>query len=60
MPKRMECGKLREATTPIHPSKTANLVPVFAMKDLPLGKTAALMSEFPVKQNTPMMMFIKS
>ena len=31
--------KQREATTSIIPSKTATLVPEFAMKDLPLGRT---------------------
>ena len=31
------------------PSKTATLVPKFAVKDLPLGITAALISEFAVK-----------
>ena len=31
------------------PSKTANQVPEFAMEDLPLGRIAALVPEFPVK-----------
>ena len=31
------------------PSKTANLVPEFAVEDLPLGRTAALVPEFAVK-----------
>ena len=31
------------------PSKTANLVPEFAVEDLPLGRTAALLPEFAVK-----------
>ena len=31
------------------PSKTATLVPEFAVEDLPLGRTAALESEFAVK-----------
>ena len=31
------------------PSKTATLVPEFAVKDLPLGPTAALLPEFAVK-----------
>ena len=31
------------------PSKTATLVPEFAVEDLPLGRTAALVSEFAVK-----------
>ena len=31
------------------PSKTATLVPEFAVKDLPLGRTAALVPEFAVK-----------
>ena len=31
------------------PSKTANLVPEFAVEDLPLGRSAALMLELAVK-----------
>ena len=31
------------------PSKTATLVPKFAMEDLPLGRIAALVPEFAVK-----------
>ena len=31
------------------PSKTATLVPEFAVKDLPLGRTVALVPEFEVK-----------
>ena len=31
------------------PSKTATLVPEFAVEDLPLGRTEALVSEFPMK-----------
>ena len=31
------------------PSKTATLVPEFAVEDLPLGRTAALVPEFAVK-----------
>ena len=31
------------------PSKTATLVPEFALEDLPLGRTAALVPEFAVK-----------
>ena len=31
------------------PSKTATLVPEFAVEDLPLGRTAALMPEYTVK-----------
>ena len=31
------------------PSKTADLVPEFAVEDLPLSKTAALVPEFAVK-----------
>ena len=31
------------------PSKTATLVPEFAMEDLPLGRIAALVPEFAVK-----------
>ena len=30
------------------PSKTATLVPEFVVEDLPSGRTAALVSEFPV------------
>ena len=32
------------------PSKTASLVPEFAMEDLPLDRTAALVPEFAVKE----------
>ena len=39
-------GKLPHLFTP---SKTATLVPEFAVEDLPLGKTVALVTEFPVK-----------
>ena len=31
------------------PSKTATLIPEFAVEDLPLGTTAALLPEFAVK-----------
>ena len=31
------------------PSKTATLVPEFAVEDLPLGRTAAMVPEFTVK-----------
>ena len=31
------------------PSKTATLVPEFAVEDLPFGRTAALVPEFAVK-----------
>ena len=31
------------------PSKTATLVPEFAVEDMPLGRTAALVPEFAVK-----------
>ena len=31
------------------PSKTATLVPEFAVEDLPLGRTATLVPELPVK-----------
>ena len=43
------------------PSKTAFVVPEFAMEDLPLSRTAALVPEFAVKalgQNTLMMMMM--
>ena len=43
----MGCGKQREATAPI--SKTATLVPQFAVEDLPLDKTATLIPAFAVK-----------
>ena len=39
-------GKLPHLFTP---SKTATLVPEFAVDDLPLGRTAALVPEFAVK-----------
>ena len=34
------------------PSKTATMVPEFAVEDLPLGRTVALVSEFAVKHLT--------
>ena len=40
------------------PSKTAIFVPEFEVKDLPLGRTAALVPEFAVTQNTLMMMMM--
>ena len=44
------------------PSKTAALVPEFAMEDLPLGRIAALVPEFAVKDlplgRTMMMMMM--
>ena len=43
---------MRKAGTLPHlliPSKTATLVPEFAVDDLPLGRTAALVPEFAVK-----------
>ena len=45
----MGCRNQREATASIHPNKTANLVPEFAVEDLPLGRSAALMLELAVK-----------
>ena len=39
-------GKLLQL---FNPSKTANLVPEFAVEDLPLGRTAASMPEVAVK-----------
>ena len=46
------------------PSKTASLVPEFAMEDLLLGRIAALVPEFAVKDlplgRTPMIMMILS
>ena len=45
------------------PSKTANLVPEFAVEDLPLGRTTALVPEFAVKDpplGRTLMMFINS
>ena len=46
---RMGCGKQRELPHLSIPSKTANLVPKFAMEDISLGRTAALVTEFAVK-----------
>ena len=46
---RVGCRKQREATTPFTPSKTATLVPEFAMEELTLGRTAALVPQFAVK-----------
>ena len=48
-------GKLPHLFTP---SKTATLVPEFAAEDLPLGRTAALLPEFPVKNTLMMMMMM--
>ena len=45
----MGCGKQQKATTPIYPSKTATLVPEFAVEDLRLDRTAALVPPFAVK-----------
>ena len=42
-------GKQREATVPIHPSKTAIFVPEFEVEDLPMGRTSALVPKFAVK-----------
>ena len=39
-------GKLLQL---VIPSKTATLIPEFAVEDLPLGRTAALVPEFAVK-----------
>ena len=44
----MGCGKQRVPHLSI-PSKTAALVPEFAVEDLPLSRTAALVLEFGVK-----------
>ena len=45
------------------PSKTATLVPEFAVEDLPLGRIAALVPEFAVKElplgRTLMMMLMR-
>ena len=46
------CGNQRKATAPIYPSKTATVVPEFAVEDPSLGRTAALVSEFAVKDLT--------
>ena len=46
---RVGCRKQWEATALCIPSKTATLVPEFALEDLPLGRTAALVPEFAVK-----------
>ena len=40
---------VRKATHLFIPSKTATLVPEFAVEDLPLGITVALVPEFAVK-----------
>ena len=48
----MGCGKQREATAPIHPSKTATYVPEFAMGDLPLGIIPVVVPQFAVKDLT--------
>ena len=36
------------------PSKTATLVPEYAVEDLPLDRTAALVPEFTVKRSKPL------
>ena len=46
---RVGCGKQREGTALYIPSKTATLVPEFAVEDLPSGRTAALVPEFSMK-----------
>ena len=59
------CGKQRKANalTVFIPSKTATLVPEFAMEDLALGRIAALVFEFAMKDlplgRTVMMMMIQ-
>ena len=45
----MGCGKQREAMASIIPTKTATLVPEFAVEDLPLDVTAILVPAFAVK-----------
>ena len=53
-------GKLPQL---FNPSKTAILVPEFAVEDLPLGRIAALVPEFAVKDlplGRTLMMTIKS
>ena len=45
----MGCGKQRKLPHLFIPSKTATLVPEFAVEDLPLGRTAALVPEFAVE-----------
>ena len=39
---RVGCGNQCAATTRIIPNKTATLVPEFAMKDLPVGRTLTI------------------
>ena len=46
---RMGCGKQREAPHQFIFSKAVNLVPEFAVEELPLDRTAALVLEFAVK-----------
>ena len=65
MLKRGVCGAESNGKLPhlFIPSKTATLVPEFAVEDLPLGRPAALVSEFAVKdlpfgQYTLMMMMM--
>ena len=43
-----KCGTESNGKLP-HPSKTAPLVPEFAVEDLPLGRTAAFVPECAVK-----------
>ena len=45
-----ECGAESDGKLPdlFFPSKTATLVPEFAVEDLPVGRTAALVPEFAV------------
>ena len=47
---KIEWGALSNGKLPhlFIPSKTATLVPEFAVEDLPLGRTAALVPEFAV------------
>ena len=48
---KIECGTKSNGKLPhlFIPSKTATLVPEFAVEDLSLGRTAALVPEFAVK-----------
>ena len=62
-PLHLRACRLPAVRIAIHYSKTATLVPTFAVEDLPLGRTAALVPEFcserpALVQNTLMMMMM--
>ena len=46
---RVVCGNNGKLQYQFIPSKTATLVPEFAVEDLPLGRTSALVPEFTMK-----------